>query len=43
MEGGLNVHLIRIRHMAYGAEMVTGLAMTHLKGAERQHSDIMRS
>lgn len=41
--GGLNVHLIRIRHMAYGAERVTGPAMTHLRGMERQHSDAMRS
>lgn len=29
--------------MAYGAEKVTGPAMTHLKGVERQHSDTMRS
>lgn len=42
-EGGLNVHLIRIRHMAYGAESVTGPAMTHLRGMERQHSDTMTS
>lgn len=35
---GLNVHLIRIRHMACGAERVTGPAMSHLGGAARQHS-----
>lgn len=29
--------------MAYGAERVTGPAMTHLRGMERQHSDAMRS
>lgn len=29
--------------MAYGAERVTGPAMTHLRGMERLHSDTMRS
>lgn len=30
---GLNVHLIRIRHMACGAKRVTGPAMSHLRGS----------
>lgn len=41
---GVNVHLIRIRHMAYGAERVTGPAMIHLRGkgeAALRHHDII--